>query len=80
MFLLFYQEQLKEPDSYIYLSVINGLAALSVLCPEDVLHALCKEFLQVSPDNTETNGEKKAAETRMKIGDVIVKVTKRLGE
>ncbi|KAL0849369.1 hypothetical protein ABMA28_013675 [Loxostege sticticalis] len=78
-----FQEYLKDPDSYIYLAAINGIASLGTYCPEDVLHVLCKEFLQIS--STDTNLETKTdqnkiAELRMKIGDVIVKVTKRLGE
>lgn len=74
---------MKDPDSYIYLAAINGIASLGTYCPEDVLHVLCKEFLQIS--STDTNLETKTdqnkiAELRMKIGDVIVKVTKRLGK
>lgn len=44
---------------------------------------LCKEFLQVSDEtrNIETNNEQsKLTELKMKVGDVIVKVTKRLGK
>lgn len=80
---MLFQEQLKDPDSYIYLSAINGLASLCTHCTEDVLHVLCKEFLQTSREhgNIETkDSTNKTAELRMKTGDVIVKVTKRLGE
>lgn len=79
-----FQEQLKDSDSYIYLSAVNGLAALCTYCTEDVLQILCKEFLQdqaAKEGNIETNESlNRDAELRMKIGDVIVKVTKRLGE
>ncbi|CAH2239913.1 jg2648 [Pararge aegeria aegeria] len=77
------QEQLKDPDSYIYLSTINCIAALALHCTDDVLSVLCKEYLNVSIDhhNIESKeNENKAAELRMKIGDIIVKVTKRLNE
>ncbi|KAI5632173.1 transport and Golgi organization protein 6 [Phthorimaea operculella] len=77
------QEQLKDPDSYLYLAAINGIASLGVHCTEDVLQVLCKEFLQVSSDqkDIQTSGDQnRVAELRMKIGDIIVKVTKRLGE
>ncbi|KAJ8726478.1 hypothetical protein PYW07_001176 [Mythimna separata] len=79
-----FQEQLKDPDSYIYLSAVNGLASLCTHCTEDVLQILCKEFLQdrtMDQKDIRTNeSQNKEAELRMKIGDVIVKVTKRLGE
>lgn len=79
-----FQEQLKDTDSYIYLSAVNGLASLCTHCTEDVLHILCKEFLQelnTADQSTQTSDSlNRDAELRMKIGDVIVKVTKRLGE
>lgn len=66
----------------MYLAAINGLAALCTLCTEDVLQVLCKEFLKVSNQGAlETKeSQNKLAELRMKIGDIIVKVTKRLGK
>ncbi|XP_052758634.1 transport and Golgi organization protein 6 [Galleria mellonella] len=81
LFCLF-QEHLKDSDSYIYLYAINGIAALGTHCTEDVLHVLCKEFLEISYDNTLQNkdNQNKAAELRMKIGDIIVKVIKKLGD
>ncbi|XP_026727035.1 transport and Golgi organization protein 6 homolog [Trichoplusia ni] len=78
-----FQDHLKDEDSYIYLAAVNGLAALCSHCTEDVLHVLCKEFLQNSleQDNVETKeSQNRAAELRMKIGDIIVKVTRKLGE
>lgn len=77
------QEQLKDQDSYIYLSGINGLASLGMHCTEDVLQILCKEFLQVSTEQdyiVTKEDQNRVAELRMKVGDIIVKVTKRLGE
>ncbi|KAJ2953748.1 hypothetical protein O0L34_g1375 [Tuta absoluta] len=77
------QEQLKDADSYLYLAAINGIAALGVHCTEDVIQILCKEFLQVAINqrDIQTNvDQNRMAELRMKIGDIIVKVTKRLGE
>ncbi|XP_049867683.1 transport and Golgi organization protein 6 [Pectinophora gossypiella] len=78
-----FQEQLKDTDSYVYLAAINGIASLGTHCTEDVLQVLCKEFLQLTSElkSIETKDDQnKTAEMRMKIGDVIVKVTKRLGE
>ncbi|XP_038211438.1 transport and Golgi organization protein 6 [Zerene cesonia] len=76
------QEQLKDLDSYVYLAAINGIASLATHFTEDVLGLLCKEFLQISSKRVvETQEDQnKIAELRMKIGDIIVKVTRRLGE
>ncbi|CAK1550062.1 unnamed protein product [Leptosia nina] len=74
-----FQEQLKHSDSYVYLSAINGIAALAAHCTEDVLQILCKEFIEVSTKNSAAK-ENNVAELRMKIGDVVVKVTRRLGD
>ncbi|GBP88736.1 Transport and Golgi organization protein 6 homolog [Eumeta japonica] len=78
-----FQDYLKDRDSYVYLSAINGIAALGTHCSEDVLHVLCKEFLDISSEKTDADTEKnqhKISEIRMKIGDTIVKITKKLGE
>ncbi|KPJ06433.1 Transmembrane and coiled-coil domain-containing protein 7 [Papilio machaon] len=76
-------EQLKDADSYIYLAAINGIASLAMHCSEDVLNVLCKEFLNISTTfgSIETREmQNKTQEMRLKIGDIIVKVTKRLGD
>ncbi|XP_045490800.1 transport and Golgi organization protein 6 [Colias croceus] len=76
------QEQLKDSDSYVYLAAVNGIASLATHFTEDVLSLLCKEFLQISSKKViETQEDQyKIAELRMKIGDIVVKVTRRLGE
>ncbi|XP_023952997.2 transport and Golgi organization protein 6 [Bicyclus anynana] len=76
------QEHLKDPDSYVYLSTINCMATLATHCTTDVLSVLCKEYLNVSTELSieSKENQNKAAELRMKIGDIIVKVIKRLGE
>ncbi|XP_075992484.1 transport and golgi organization 6 [Anticarsia gemmatalis] len=78
-----FQEQLKHPDSYLYLAAVNGLASLCLHCTEDVLHVLCKEFLEASSQKTDIEtkeSQNRTAELKMKIGDVVVKVTRKLGE
>lgn len=80
---IFLQEQLKDSDTYIYLSAINCLASLASHCTGDVLSVLCKEYLNITNEPNDVGSEEnrnKAAEIRMKIGDVIVKVTRKLGE
>lgn len=67
----------------MYLSTINGLASLATQCIHEVLSVLCKEYLEMSlkTSHIETqDNQNKQAELRMKIGDIIVKVTKRLGK
>lgn len=81
--MFYFQEQLKDTDSYVYLAAINGIASLAMHCTEDVLAVLCREFLNVSIQSFDVETkqiENSVHELRMKIGDVIVKVTKRLGE
>ncbi|XP_047987485.1 transport and Golgi organization protein 6 [Leguminivora glycinivorella] len=77
-----FQDQLKDTDSYVYLAAINGIASLGSLCTEDVLHVLCKEFIQIAdqPHIQTTKDQNSSAELKMKIGDIIVKVTRKLGE
>ncbi|XP_063376485.1 transport and Golgi organization protein 6 [Cydia fagiglandana] len=78
-----FQDQLKDTDSYIYLATINGIASLATLCTEDVLHVLCREFIQIpdQPAHIQTSKDQNSsAELKMKIGDIIVKVTRNLGE
>lgn len=81
--MFYFQEQLKDTDSYVYLAAINGIASLAMHCTEDVLAVLCREFLNISIQSVDVETkqiENSIHELRMKIGDVIVKVTKRLGE
>ncbi|OWR44543.1 Transmembrane and coiled-coil domain-containing protein 7 [Danaus plexippus plexippus] len=75
-----FQEQLRHPDSYMYLASVNGIASLAMHCTAEALSILCREYLEVSPDIRNNESENQNAELRMKIGDVIVKVTRRLGE
>lgn len=79
---LWLQEQLKDQDSYLYLSAINGIASLATHCTSEVLSVLCGEFLNCTKeDEIETAANKnKNIELRMKIGDIIVKTTRRLGK
>ncbi|CAH2104448.1 unnamed protein product [Euphydryas editha] len=82
LFCLF-QEQLRDSDSYLYLAAINGLASLSMYCTSEALTLLCREFLYVSNQQVKiltTENQNKVTEFRLKIGDIIVKVIKKLGE
>uniref|UniRef100_A0A1Y1LB53 RNA polymerase II assembly factor Rtp1 C-terminal domain-containing protein n=1 Tax=Photinus pyralis TaxID=7054 RepID=A0A1Y1LB53_PHOPY len=69
-----FQQNLKDEDSFIYLAAINGLAAMADLFPDIVLTVLTDEFSECS------RSDKDGHEVRIKIGEVLVRVVKRLGE
>ncbi|XP_044267137.1 transport and Golgi organization protein 6 homolog [Tribolium madens] len=66
-----FQLHLKDEDSFIYLNAVQGLAALADTFTDTVLETLCEEY---------SDFREKAQETRMKLGEVLVRVTKILGE
>lgn len=67
---------MKHEDSFIYLSAINGIATLATLYPEKVIELLVQEFIDVT-STSEDNP--KSPDTRAKIGEILVKVTRSLG-
>ncbi|XP_066278108.1 transport and Golgi organization protein 6 homolog [Branchiostoma lanceolatum] len=70
-----FEENLNHEDSYIYLSSIRGLAALGSLFPEVVIPEICEQFA-----NFRQEGKKqRPAEDRMKLGEILTKVTRSLG-
>lgn len=63
---------LKHDDSYIYLSAINALEALGGTGNSDqILELLCNEY---------TDNKKDSSEIQMKIGEVLMRITRGLGE
>ncbi|XP_035223273.1 transport and Golgi organization protein 6 homolog isoform X1 [Stegodyphus dumicola] len=66
-----FQENLEDEDSYIYLPAIQGLSLLADCDVELVLPTLLKEF---------QNPGKKACEVILKIGEVLLKICRLLGE
>ncbi|RZC37025.1 transport and Golgi organization protein 6, partial [Asbolus verrucosus] len=66
-----FQLSLKDEDSFIYLNAVQGLAALADVFPDTVLEVLCEEYADFA---------KKSEETRLKLGEVLVRVVKSLGE
>ena len=69
-----FQEHLKHPDTYIYLAAIQGIAALASVNTDHVIEVLVEEY--VADQKVKVNG----AELRMKIGEVLLKTIKTLGE
>ncbi|CAD1473467.1 unnamed protein product, partial [Heterotrigona itama] len=71
-------ENLKHEDSFIYLAAINGLCALATLYPRVVVETLAKEYIDMPRRSCST--EQITTETRVKLGEVLVKLTRNLGE
>ncbi|XP_034187175.1 transport and golgi organization 6 [Osmia lignaria lignaria] len=72
-----FKENLKHEDSFIYLTAINGLCTFAVAYPQIVIETLVQEYIDM-PQRISI-GEL-TAETRMKLGEILVKVTRGLGE
>ncbi|KAJ8680944.1 hypothetical protein QAD02_016731 [Eretmocerus hayati] len=72
-----FQENLKHDDSFIYLAAINGICAMSSMFPDRVIGILAQEYIGM----TSKPGDREIApETRSKLGEVLVKTTRGLGE
>ena len=65
-----FRENLAHPDTYIYLQAVAGLSALGDVEPGTVLPALLREYSQGG----------RSAETRLKLGEAIVRISRSLGE
>lgn len=64
------KQNLRHEDSYIYLAAINGLEALALVHTGVALDLLSEEYVD--------NG--KDVNVRMKVGEVLVRVTRMLGD
>ncbi|KAK6631916.1 hypothetical protein RUM44_006946 [Polyplax serrata] len=63
---------LRHEDSYVYLSAINSLEAFAaVQNPEKILELLCEEYTEHKKDDTEIQS---------KIGEVLMRITRNLGD
>ena len=73
-------ENLTHTDSYIYLASVNGLAALSDLCPDQVIPCLTSELQAKCADSQGDgkNGEP-SGDLALKVGETLVKATRKLG-
>lgn len=87
MILKIFQENLSHPDSYLYLSSVNGLVAMANIFPDIVIPCLVQEFrgsVSQSTDKSgklpDQNGGKHGAETRMKVGECLVQTSRNLGK
>lgn len=77
VFVLFL-ENLEHEDSFIYLSAIQGLAALADSYPQRILEKLLQDF-QRGP-SLPTSSKEHSLETRLKVGEVLMRATRAMGE
>ncbi|XP_072242834.1 transport and Golgi organization protein 6 homolog [Leuresthes tenuis] len=71
-------ENLEHEDPFVYLSAIQGLAALADSYPDRILEKLLKDF-QSGPSLPSSNKER-SLETRLKVGEVLMRASRALGE
>jgi Required for nuclear transport of RNA pol II C-terminus 1 len=68
-------DNIAHSDSYIYLTAVQLLSALITKCHKNLLPRLVKEYLSDVTCNTQL-----PADSRMKLGEVLVKVSAALGK
>ncbi|XP_060933350.1 transport and Golgi organization protein 6 homolog [Limanda limanda] len=76
--LVLFLENLEHEDSFIYLSAIQGLAALADSFPERILERLLEDF-QRGPSLPMSDRER-SLETRLKVGEVLMRASRAMGE
>ncbi|XP_040298857.1 transport and Golgi organization protein 6 homolog isoform X2 [Herpailurus yagouaroundi] len=65
-------ENLEHEDTFVYLSAIQGVALLSDVYPEKILLGLLAQY--------DGGKDKHTPETRMKVGEVLMRVVRALGD
>ncbi|XP_059917132.1 transport and Golgi organization protein 6 homolog isoform X1 [Gadus macrocephalus] len=73
--LVLFLENLEHDDTFVYLSAIQGLAALADSFPERILERLLGEFRGPSRPDREH-----ALETRLKVGEVLMRASRAMGD
>ncbi|XP_030138407.4 transport and Golgi organization protein 6 homolog [Taeniopygia guttata] len=69
-------ENVQHEDAFVYLSAIQGVALLSSEYPERILPVLLAQYERPAQGTEDTM----AAATRMKLGEVLMRVTRALGD
>ncbi|XP_036297255.1 transport and Golgi organization protein 6 homolog [Pipistrellus kuhlii] len=65
-------ENLEHEDAFVYLSAIQGIALLSDAYPEKILIGLLAQY--------DSSKDKHTPETRMKVGEVLMRIVRALGD
>uniref|UniRef100_A0A3Q1F1J6 Transport and golgi organization 6 homolog (Drosophila) n=1 Tax=Acanthochromis polyacanthus TaxID=80966 RepID=A0A3Q1F1J6_9TELE len=76
--LTLFLENLEHEDSFIYLSAIQGLAALADSYPDRILERLLKDF-QLGP-SLSSSDRQRCLETRLKLGEVLMRASRAMGD
>ncbi|RVE72154.1 hypothetical protein OJAV_G00059170 [Oryzias javanicus] len=76
--LMIFLENLEHEDSFVYLSAIQGLAALADSYPDRILDRLLRDF-QHGPSLPSSNKDR-TLETRLKVGEVLMRASRAMGE
>ncbi|KAK7891995.1 hypothetical protein WMY93_023958 [Mugilogobius chulae] len=76
--LALFLENLEHEDSFVYLSAIQGLAALADFFPQRILERLLQNF-QGGP-SLPTANQNRSLETRLKLGEVLMRASRAMGE
>ncbi|XP_029952972.1 transport and Golgi organization protein 6 homolog isoform X2 [Salarias fasciatus] len=76
--LMLFLENLEHEDSFIYLSAIQGLAALADSYPDRILDRLLQDF-QLGP-SLRSSDPQRSLETRLKVGEVLMRASQAMGE
>ncbi|XP_066099278.1 transport and Golgi organization protein 6 homolog isoform X3 [Saccopteryx bilineata] len=65
-------ENLEHEDTFVYLSAIQGVALLTDVYPEKILLGLLAQY--------DSSKDKHTPETRMKVGEVLMRIVRALGD
>ncbi|XP_023150182.2 transport and Golgi organization protein 6 homolog isoform X1 [Amphiprion ocellaris] len=76
--LMLFLENLEHEDSFVYLSAIQGLAALADSYPDRILERLLKDF-QAGP-SLPSSDRQRCLETRLKLGEVLMRASRAMGD
>ena len=74
-----FEENLDHTDTYIYLSAVNGLSALCEVFPEASVSRVCELFSDLGKSQGQGSGLQRSPELRMKLGEILVKASRSLG-
>ncbi|XP_072554692.1 transport and Golgi organization protein 6 homolog [Paramormyrops kingsleyae] len=77
--LMLFLENLEHDDSFVYLSAIQGLAELADAFPDRILQKLLEEY-QSGPHPGPCTGPPRSLETRLKVGEVLMRASRALGD
>lgn len=79
LLLSIFQKNLTDDDSFVYQIAINGLCALASKYPNELVEILVNVFIDL-PNNYDQDDNIITPENRVKLGEIIIKTMKKIGE